>query len=184
MPYITDTAYAVGNGDEALKESSTSERKNVPEGVWNVQVIDALPNDYYDKTDKVGGVKEGDPLPNAIIKKLIPLEVIDEGEFATQRTLISVYLPPTDEGNDTHKAKYNMGKQRISMLAKACGLDSVSDLNDCAGKFVRITLKEKDGFMNMIKAEPYSALHSMIKEEVKVEAKPETETAIADDIPF
>ena len=183
MPYIvSDTAYSVSNIDEALKESSTSERKNVPEGVWNVQVIEALENDFYDNTDRVGGVKTGEPLPKAIVKKLIPLEVIDEGEFVAQRTLISVYMPPTDENNDTHKAKYNMGKQRISMLAKACGLDSVTDLNDCAGKFVRITLKEKDGFLNMDKAEPYSAITP--KEEVKVEAKSETETAIADDIPF
>ena len=179
MPYIvSDTAYAVSNVDEALKESSTSERKNVPEGVWNVQVIDALENDYYDKTDRVGGVKEGEPLPKAIVKKLIPLEVIDEGEYVSQRTLISVYMPPTDENNDTHKAKYNMGKQRISKLAKACGLDSVTDLNDCAGKFVRITLKEKDGFMNMIKAEPYSA----IKPKIEAEAKSDKE--ISDDIPF
>ena len=114
------------------------------------------------------------------MKKLIPLEVIDEGEFMSQRTLISVYLPPTDDGNDTHKAKYNMGKQRISMLAKACGLDSVTDLNDCAGKFVRITLKEKDGFMNMIKAEPYSAI---TPKEVKTEAN-KSDEEIADDIPF
>ena len=182
MAYEVSTAYAVGNVDEFLNESSAQERKNVPEGVWNVQVIEALDNDYYDKTDKVGGVKEGEPLPNALVKKLIPLEVIDEGEFVSQRTLISVYMPPTDENNDTHKAKYNMGKQRISMLAKACGLDSVTDLNDCAGKFVRITLKEKGGFLNLVKAEPYSAITP--KEEVKVEAKSETETAIADDIPF
>lgn len=190
---VTDTAYAVGNVNEVLEEDFNNfERKEVPEGVWNVQVQDVIEKDFYDKTDRVGGTKEGDPLPNAIIKKLIPLEVIDEGEFVAQRTLISVYMPPPDPSNGTHTSKYNMGKKRMSMLAKACGLDTITDLNDCSGKFVRITLKERDGYLNLVKAEPFGVTKP---ERAKLEPTPKAEPkgnvkkvsehmTVEDDIPF
>ena len=184
---VTDTAYAVGNVNEVLDDFNNFERKEVPAGVWNVQVQDVIEKDFYDKTDRVGGTKEGDPLPNAIIKKLIPLEVIDEGEFVAQRTLISVYMPPQDPNNGTHTSKYNMGKKRMSMLAKACGLDTVTDLNDCSGKFVKITLKEKDGFLNLVKAEPFGMTkpkETKLEPTPKAEPKDGSEQTIKDDIPF
>ena len=167
---VTDTAYAVGNVDEVLSKESQNnfERIDVPAGTWNMQICDVIEKDFYDKTDRVGGTKEGDPLPNAIIKKLIPLEVLDEGKYVGQRTLISVYMPPQDPNNDTHKAKYNMGKKRMSMLAKACGLSTIDDLNDCSGKFVKVTLQEKDGFLNLVGAEPFGESMAKKIEDVKV----------------
>ena len=154
---VTDTAYAVGSVDEVLSEKSQNsfERIDVPAGTWNMQICDVIGKDFYDKTDRAGGTKEGDPLPNAIIKKLIPLEVLDEGKYVGQRTLISVYMPPQDPSNKTHASKYNMGKMRMSMLAKACGLSTIDDLNDCSGKFVKVTLEDKGGFLNLVGAEPF-----------------------------
>ena len=188
---VTDTAYAVGSVDEVLSEESQNsfERKDIPEGIYNMQICDVIEKDFYDKTDRAGGTKEGDPLPNAIIKKLIPLEVLDEGEYVAQRKLISVYMPPQDLENKTHRAKYNMGKRRMSMLAKACGLDTVEDLNDCSGKFVKVTFKqdEDSDFVNLVGAEPFGLT---LKKEPKSEPTPEekpkevSEQTIKDDIPF
>tara|TARA_Y100000034_G_C6810115_1_gene363983 strand:+ start:438 stop:1040 length:603 start_codon:yes stop_codon:yes gene_type:complete len=196
---VTDTAYAVGSVDEVLSEESQNsfERIDVPAGTWNMQICDVIGKDFYDKTDRAGGTKEGDPLPNAIIKKLIPLEVLDEGKYVGQRTLISVYMPPQDPNNDTHKAKYNMGKMRMSMLAKACGLSTIDDLNDCSGKFVKVTLKDKGGFLNLVGAEPFGENMAKKIEGVKTitssEEKPKGNVREvskhmtieeADDIPF
>ena len=199
---VTDTAYAVGSVDEVLSEESQNsfERIDVPAGTWNMQICDVIGKDFYDKTDRAGGTKEGDPLPNAIIKKLIPLEVLDEGKYVGQRTLISVYMPPQDPNNDTHKAKYNMGKMRMSMLAKACGLSTIDDLNDCSGKFVKVTLKDKGGFLNLVGAEPFGENMAKKIEDVKIitssEEKPKgnvkkvsehmtiEEPEVKDDIPF
>jgi len=199
---VTDTAYAVGNVDEVLSKESQNnfERIDVPAGTWNMQICDVIEKDFYDKTDRAGGTKEGDPLPNAIIKKLIPLEVLDEGKYVGQRTLISVYMPPQDPSNKTHASKYNMGKKRMSMLAKACGLNTIDDLNDCSGKFVKVTLEDKGGFLNLVGAEPFGESMAKKIEDVKVMTSSEEEPKrnikkvsehmtieepeIKDDIPF
>ena len=196
---VTDTAYAVGSVDEVLSEKSQNsfERIDVPAGTWNMQICDVIGKDFYDKTDRAGGTKEGDPLPNAIRKKLIPLEVLDEGKYVGQRTLISVYMPPQDPSNKTHASKYNMGKMRMSMLAKACGLSTIDDLNDCSGKFVKVTLEDKGGFLNLVGAEPFGESMAKKIEDVKAiassEEKPKGSVKKvsehmtvdeADDIPF
>ena len=196
---VTSTAFAVGNVDEVLSEESQNnfERIDVPAGIWNVQICDVIEKDFYDKTDRAGGTKEGDPLPNAVIKKLIPLEVLDEGKYVGQRTLIAVYMPPQDPNNDTHRAKYNMGKMRLSMLAKACGLSTIDDLNDCSGKFVKVTLRDKGGYLNLVGAEPFGETMAKKIEDVKTitssEEKPKSSVKKvsehmtvdeADDIPF
>ena len=196
---VTDTAYAIGSVDEVLSEKSQNsfERIDVPAGTWNMQICDVIGKDFYDKTDRAGGTKEGDPLPNAIIKKLIPLEVLDEGKYVGQRTLISVYMPPQDPSNKTHASKYNMGKMRMSMLAKACGLSTIDDLNDCSGKFVKVTLEDKGGFLNLVGAEPFGESMAKKIEDVKAiassEEKPKGSVKKvsehmtvdeADDIPF
>ena len=196
---VTDTAYAVGSVDEVLSEKSQNsfERIDVPAGTWNMPICDVIGKDFYDKTDRAGGTKEGDPLPNAIIKKLIPLEVLDEGKYVGQRTLISVYMPPQDPSNKTHASKYNMGKMRMSMLAKACGLSTIDDLNDCSGKFVKVTLEDKGGFLNLVGAEPFGESMATKIEDVKAiassEEKPKGSVKKvsehmtvdeADDIPF
>ena len=196
---VTDTAYAVGSVDEVLSEKSQNsfERIDVPSGTWNMQICDVIGKDFYDKTDRAGGTKEGDPLPNAIIKKLIPLEVLDEGKYVGQRTLISVYMPPQDPSNKTHASKYNMGKMRMSMLAKASGLSTIDDLNDCSGKFVKVTLEDKGGFLNLVGAEPFGESMAKKIEDVKAiassEEKPKGSVKKvsehmtvdeADDIPF
>ena len=207
---VTGTAFAVQNIDEILNEDSQESReyKDVPAGTWNVQICDVYDKDYYDKTDRVGGTKEGNPLPNAIIKKLIPLEVLDEGEYVGQRHLISVYLPPSTKyletlDSETQKrvyAKFNMGNKRMCMLAKACGLKSIDDLNDCSGKFIKITLVQKGKYLNLDKAEPFGESMAKKIEDVKAmtssEEKPKKnikkvsehmtieEPEEADDIPF
>jgi len=60
---------------------------------------------------------------------------------------------------DTHMKKYKMGCERMAKLAQACGLDSVTDLDDCAGKFVKVTLtgREYNGktYLDMKSAEKY-----------------------------
>ena len=196
---VTSTAFAVPNIDEILNEDSQESREyiDVPAGTWNVQICDVYDKDYYDKTDRAGGTKEGEPFPNAIVKKLIPLEVLDEGKYVGQRTLISVYMPPQDPSNKTHASKYNMGKMRMSMLAKACGLSTIDDLNDCSGKFVKVTLEDKGGFLNLVGAEPFGESMAKKIEDVKAiassEEKPKGSVKKvsehmtvdeADDIPF
>ena len=204
---VTSTAFAVPNIDEILNEDSQESReyKDVPAGTWNVQICDVYDKDYYDKTDRAGGTKEGEPFPNAIVKKLIPLEVLDEGEYVGQRINIPVYLPPSTKyletlDEDTQKrvyAKFNMGRKRMCMLADACGLKSIDDINDCSGKFVKITLKQKGQYLNLDKVEPFGESMAKKIEDVKAiassEEKPKGSVKKvsehmtvdeADDIPF
>ena len=202
---VTSTAFAVSNIDDILNEGSQESREflDVPAGTWNVQICDIFDKDFYDKTDRVGGTQEGEPLPNAIVKKLIPLEVLDEGKYVGQRHLISVYLPRSMKyletlDSDTQqrvKAKFNMGNKRMCMLAKACGLSAFDDLNDCSGKFIKITLVQKGKYLNLEKAEPFGESMAKKIEDVKAITSSEEEPAqsaeaksedasIKDDIPF
>ncbi len=81
----------------AEEEVPIKERVEVPEGTWNMQVIEALPKAYYDKTD----------INNEQIKRLIPLEVIDEGPYQGAWAFMSVYMAPDNPENQKQMTKYN-----------------------------------------------------------------------------
>ncbi len=155
MPAVNEgdfpsTSFVMDNVSEVLTNDTPSfrERKNIPAGVYTVQVCNVLPKEYFDKKDCFNGDSDS-PMPDAIVKRLIPLEIID-GEYAEERTLISIYMKPerekySDESRfDTHQKKYKMGCERMAKLAQACGLNSVTDLDDCAGKFVKVTLTGRE----------------------------------------
>ena len=198
MGDIPSTSFIMDNVSEVLNsEATTYERRDIPAGVYSVQVCNVLPREYFDKKDCFGGDSDS-PMPDAIIKRLIPLEII-EGEFASERTLISVYMEPDKEKyNDeerykTHMKKYKMGCERIAKLAQACGLDSITDLDDCAGKFVRVTLtgREYNGktYLDMKSAEKYGAAKPVLtppKQETapKAATTEEVEQEIKKDILF
>ena len=198
MGDIPSTSFIMDNVSEVLNsEATTYERRDIPAGVYSVQVCNVLPREYFDKKDCFGGDSDS-PMPDAIIKRLIPLEII-EGEFASERTLISVYMEPLkdlykdEERYKTHMKKYKMGCERMAKLAQACGLDSITDLDDCAGKFVRVTLtgREYNGktYLDMKSAEKYGAAKPVLtppKQETapKAATTEEVEQEIKKDILF
>jgi len=195
MGDIPSTSFIMDNVSEVLNsEATTYERRDIPAGVYSVQVCNVLPREYFDKKDCFGGDSDS-PMPDAIIKRLIPLEII-EGEFASERTLISVYMEPLkdlykdEERYKTHMKKYKMGCERMAKLAQACGLDSITDLDDCAGKFVRVTLtgREYNGktYLDMKSAEKYGAAKPVLAPPKKEAAPAEaaTEQAVKDEMPF
>ena len=195
---IPSTSFIMDNVSEVLNsEATTYERRDIPAGVYSVQVCNVLPREYFDKKDCFGGDSDS-PMPDAIVKRLIPLEII-EGEFASERTLISVYMEPLkdiykdEERYKTHMKKYKMGCERMAKLAQACGLDSITDLDDCAGKFVRVTLtgREYNGktYLDMKSAEKYGAAKPVLtppKQETapKAATTEEVEQEIKKDILF
>ena len=192
---IPSTSFIMDNVSEVLNsEATTYERRDIPAGVYAVQVCNVLPREYFDKKDCFGGDSDS-PMPDAIIKRLIPLEII-EGEFSSERTLISVYMEPLkdlykdEERYKTHMKKYKMGCERMAKLAQACGLDSITDLDDCAGKFVRVTLtgREYNGktYLDMKSAEKYGAAKPVLAPPKKEAAPAEaaTEQAVKDEMPF
>jgi hypothetical protein len=192
---IPSTSFIMDNVSEVLNsEATTYERRDIPAGVYAVQVCNVLPREYFDKKDCFNGDSDS-PMPDAIVKRLIPLEIID-GEFANERTLISVYMEPDkDKYNDeerykTHMKKYKMGCERMAKLAQACGLDSITDLDDCAGKFVRATLtgREYNGktYLDLKSAEKYGMAKTVLTPPKKEAAPAEaaTEQAIKDEMPF
>jgi hypothetical protein len=155
MPAVNEgdfpsTSFVMDNVSEVLTNDTPSfrERRDIPAGVYTVQVCNVLPREYFDKKDCFNGDSDS-PMPDAIVKRLIPLEIID-GEYAEERTLISIYMKPervkySDESRfDTHQKKYKMGCERMAKLAQASGLNSVTDLDDCAGKFVKVTLTGRE----------------------------------------
>ncbi len=192
---IPSTSFIMDNVSEVLNsEATTYERRDIPAGVYSVQVCNVLPREYFDKKDCFGGDSDS-PMPDAIVKRLIPLEIID-GAYANERTLISVYMEPLkdlykdEERYKTHMKKYKMGCERMAKLAQACGLDSITDLDDCAGKFVRVTLtgREYNGktYLDMKSAEKYGAAKPVLTPPKKEAAPAEaaTEQAVKDEMPF
>ncbi len=192
---IPSTSFIMDNVSEVLNsEATTYERRDIPAGVYAVQVCNVLPREYFDKKDCFNGDSDS-PMPDAIVKRLIPLEIID-GEFANERTLISVYMEPLkdiykdEERYKTHMKKYKMGCERMAKLAQACGLDSITDLDDCAGKFVRVTLtgREYNGktYLDMKSAEKYGIAKTVLTPPKKEAAPAEaaTEQAVKDEMPF
>jgi len=187
MGDLPSNSFDINNVSDVLNSSApTYERREIPAGVYPVQVCNVLPREYYDKKDCFNGDSDS-PMPDAIIKRLIPLEIID-GAYANERTLISIYIKPEREKyNDedrynTHMKKYKMGCERMAKLAQACGLDSVTDLDDCAGKFVKVTLtgREYNGktYLDMKSAEKYGIAKPIapLKQEPKPEPAVETAT--------
>jgi hypothetical protein len=205
MPVISEhigdfpsTSFIMDSVSEVLTNSDTTyERRDIPAGVYVVQVCDVYSKEFFDKKDCFNEDQES-PMPDAVVKRLIPLEIID-GEFANERTVISVYMEPDKEKyNDeerykTHMKKYNMGCKRMAKLAQACGLDSVTDLNDCAGKFVKVTLtgREYNGktYLDLKSAEKYGMAKPVLAPP-KQESTPQpateqvAEQEVKDDIPF
>ena len=197
MGDLPSNSFDINNVSDVLNSSApTYERREIPAGVYPVQVCNVLPREYYDKKDCFDGDSDS-PMPDAIIKRLIPLEIID-GAYANERTLISIYIKPEREKyNDedrynTHMKKYKMGCERMAKLAQACGLNSVTDLDDCAGKFVKVTLtsREYNGktYLDMKSAEKYGIAKPVAP--LKQEPKPEpaadttTEEEVKNDILF
>ena len=182
------TSFIMDNVSEVLKsDTPTYERRDIPAGVYEMQVCNVLPREYFDKPDCYDEDKNN-PRPDAIAKRLIPLEVID-GEYANERYHLAVYMEPDeakysddDVGRKrygTHRTKYKMGCERIAKLAQACGLNSIADFDDCAGKFVRVTLTEKKGWINLDKVEKYGIakpLQSFKQEPKPVITPPEAAT--------
>ena len=177
MPAVNEgdfpsTSFVMDNVSEVLTNDTPTykERRDIPAGVYAVQVCDVLSKEYFDKKDCFNGDSDS-PMPDAIAKRLIPLEIID-GEFATERTLISIYIQPDKEKYEdmdryvTHMKKYKMGCERMAKLAQACGLESISDLNDCAGKFVKATLtgREYNGktYLDLKSAERYGVAKPLV----------------------
>ncbi len=128
MPAVNEgdfpsTSFVMDNVSEVLTNDTPSfrERKNIPAGVYTVQVCNVLPKEYFDKKDCFNGDSDS-PMPDAIVKRLIPLEIID-GEYAEERTLISIYMKPDREKYEdldrynTHQKKYKMGCERMAKLA-------------------------------------------------------------------
>ena len=189
MEYETnDTAFVVEDINEVLRNMKPQEKKKVQltPGTYNCLVKEVSPNKHYDKTDRVGEEKHGDPKPNAIVRRAIPLEVV-EGEFAGEWIWLSVYMKPTDPNNQTHKTKFRMGQENISMLASACGISKVDDLNDCCDKLIKVTMVERDGWLNIKDIEPYRpSLPEQSKPEPKVSepSSAKEEAEVKDDIPF
>ena len=197
MGDLPSNSFDINNVSDVLNSSTpTYERREIPAGVYPVQVCNVLPREYYDKKDCFDGDSDS-PMPDAIIKRLIPLEIID-GAYANERTLISIYIKPEREKyNDedrynTHMKKYKMGCERMAKLAQACGLNSVTDLDDCAGKFVKVTLtsREYNGktYLDMKSAEKYGIAKPVapLKQEPKPEpaAETTTEEEVKNDILF
>ena len=78
------TSFIMDNVSEVLKsDTPTYERRDIPAGVYEMQVCNVLPREYFDKPDCYDEDKNN-PRPDAIAKRLIPLEVID-GEYANER---------------------------------------------------------------------------------------------------
>ena len=81
----------------------------------------------------------------------------------------------------------------MAKLAQACGLDSVTDLNDCAGKFVRVTLTGRvykgKTYLDLKSAEKYGVAKPVLAPP-KQESAPQpateqvVEQEVKDDIPF
>ena len=183
------TSFVMDNVSEVLTNDTPSfqERREVPAGVYAVQVCNVLPREYYDKPDCYNK-DPSTPMPDAIVKRWIPLDIID-GEYANERVWVGVYMKPEREKyNDesrynTHMTKYKMGCERMAKLAQACGLDSVTDLDDCVGKFVKATFKGNDyegrTYLNLISAEKYGIakpLQSFKQEPKPVLVPPEAAT--------
>jgi len=195
------TSFVINDISEVLNNDTPTykERRQIPAGVYEMQICNVLPKEFYDKPDCFDD-DTSNPRPDAIVKRLIPLEVID-GEYANERFLLPVYIEPDeakysddDVGKKrygTHRTKYRIGCESIGKLGQACGLDSITDLDDCAGKFVKVTLKEKKGWINLDKAEPYGIAKPVLSlKQPKQEPAPKqateqaTEQEMKDDIPF
>ena len=187
MGDLPSNSFDINDVSDVLNSSApTYERREIPAGVYPVQVCNVLPREYYDKKDCFDGDSDS-PMPDAIIKRLIPLEIID-GAYANERTLISIYIKPerekySDEDRyNTHMKKYKMGCERMAKLAQACGLNSVTDLDDCAGKFVKVTLTSREyngkNYLDMKSAEKYGIAKPVapLKQEPKPEPATETTT--------
>ena len=170
MPVVAEgdfpsNSFTIADVNEVLSSSNNTptERRKIPAGVYSMQVCNVLPREYYDKPDCYNEDTDN-PRPDAIAKRLIPLEVID-GEYANERYHLAVYIEPDeakysddDEGKKrygTHRTKFRIGCESISKLGQACGLNSIADFDDCAGKFVRVTLTEKKGWINIDTVEKY-----------------------------
>jgi len=104
MPVVTEqtgdfpsTSFVMDNVSEVLNNDTSirRERRDVPAGVYPVQVCSVLPREYFDKPDCFDEDPDH-PRPDAIVKRLIPLEII-EGEYANERILLSVYMEPDRE---------------------------------------------------------------------------------------
>ena len=163
MPAVNEgdflsTSFVMENVSELLPADSPTykERRKIPAGVYNVQVMSVVEKEFYDKTDCFNRDQDS-PHPNAIIKRLIPLEVMD-GEYAGERYLYPVYQQPDKTKCDPavytkYMVKFNMGREKMAMLAHASGLSSVNDLNDCEGKFLKATFKDKPPYKGKIYAD-------------------------------
>ena len=159
------TSFVMDNVSELLPSDSPTykERRDIPAGVYNVQVMNVIGKEFYDKTNCFDD-DTNNPHPNAIVKRLIPLEVMD-GEYAGERALLSVYIQPDKAKCDPetytkYMVKFNMGRETMAMLAHASGLSSITDLDDCAGKFLKATLENSKKpykgkvYVNVKKLEP------------------------------
>ena len=191
MGDLPSNSFDINNVSDVLNSSTpTYERREIPAGVYPVQVCNVLPREYYDKKDCFDGDSDS-PMPDAIIKRLIPLEIID-GAYANERTLISIYIKPerekySDEDRyNTHMKKYKMGCERMAKLAQACGLDSVTDLDDCAGKFVKVTLtgREYNGktYLDLKSAEKYGIAKPIAPLRQEPKPEPATETTTEEEV--
>ena len=175
MPYETDygipnNSFSIDDTQIASESSDYGERKEVPEGTWNAQVVEVLQKEYFDNADE----------NREQIKRLIPLEVVDEGEYQGSWIFCAVYAPPGDESNKSQMVKYQMGKQRLAKIAHACGLTSISDLNESAGKYVTVTLtRSKNGkWIDITEVVPFGAGPGQDM------AKLVENTPVKDEIPF
>ena len=76
MPVVTEqtgefpsTSFVMEDVDEVINSSAPAyrERRDVPAGVYPVQVCNVLPREYYDKPDCFNENQDS-PMPDAIVK--------------------------------------------------------------------------------------------------------------------
>ena len=183
------TSFVINDISEVLNNDTPTykERRQIPAGVYEMQICNVLPKEFYDKPDCFDD-DTSNPRPDAIVKRLIPLEVID-GEYANERFMLAVYMEPDetkysddDKGKERygrHRTKFRIGCESISKIADACGLNSIADFDDCAGKFVKVTLTEKKGWTNIDKVEKYGIAKPIapLRQEPKPVEPPKPEPA-------
>ena len=172
MPYL-DNDFSIDNVEETMNEIIESpESKKVPPGTWRVQVLELRSKEFYDDTDEY----------RTQVKRLIPLEVIDEGEYNGSWIWCSIYMPPENDDDWKQMYKYKTGRKRLALLAHACGQKSITDLNQMQGKLLKVTLAkgEKSTYVDITAAAPVSGTPPAPKDESPIPAS----VPIKDEVPF
>ena len=186
--------FVIEDVNEVLK-SNKSGKREIPAGDYNVIIRETSQQIWYDKSDCQDGDQDY-PLPDALGRCSMPLDIMD-GEYKGETIWLKIYENPDEakyEDPDRlkrHRGKWNISREKLSKIARALEILSITDTDDCAGKCVTVTMKEGKAWTNskgekvvpdveVDDAKKYNPITP--KKEVKAEA--ESDKEIADDIPF